>query len=142
MKFCQKPFLVLAIFVIANSQVFAQTLYQDPIKIQAYVTNPAQAIKQSLPRYTWELESEQGNNLIAKLNYKDYLIRVNITYDTAKIDITALSQERINCVVTKREKCEVEQGHIDRWRSNLRRSITKTIHDIAIEDAYTQTSKQ
>ncbi|BFM10520.1 hypothetical protein R50072_06730 [Simiduia litorea] len=135
--------LVAMVGLLSLSQpTLAQTLYQDPIKIQAYVTDPAAMIKKGMQQYDWIVESEEAGNVIAKLVYKDYELRVGISYNATQIDTTLLTQQRINCVVAKREKCEIKQGYIDRWRSNLRRGITKAIHELAIADAYAKLSDE
>lgn len=128
--------VLMTLTLLLSHQTLAYTLYEDPIHIQNYVTDPASAVKAGMQQYGWSVETEADNSLIAKLDYKDYKIRVAINYDASTINITSLSQERTNCVVTKREKCEVNQSYIDRWRSNLRRGITKAIHDLAVADAY------
>ncbi|MDN3638640.1 hypothetical protein QWY82_07465 [Simiduia curdlanivorans] len=140
-NYCAILVAVVALFSLCQ-KALAHTLYQDPIKIQAYVTDPAAAIKKGMQQYDWLVESEDASGLIAKLVYKDYELRVAISYSATQIDVASLSEKRINCVVAKREKCEIEQAYIDRWRSNLRRGITKAIHDLAIADAYTKLAAQ
>jgi len=136
MKTYYAVLVAIAAMLSLSHKTLAHTQYQDPINIQAYVTDPAAIIKKGMQQYDWIVESESANSLIAKLVYKDYELRVEISYSPTQIDMASLSEKRINCVVEKREKCDVKQAYIDRWRSNLRRGITKAIHDLAITDAY------
>ncbi|WP_105201257.1 hypothetical protein [Pseudoalteromonas sp. T1lg10] len=122
------------------SQVQAETnqsftLYDDPLLLQPYVTEPAKVIKLGMNQYQWRSVNQTPDTIEAELDYKGYVLRVDIHYNSEKIWFEAISSVNNDC---KKPPCEVEQRHIDRWRTGLRRGIAKAITDLAVKDAYQQ----
>ncbi|MEM0514786.1 hypothetical protein WCN91_05005 [Pseudoalteromonas sp. YIC-827] len=111
------------------------TMYDDPLLIQPYVTEPAKVIKLGMNQYQWRGTEQTPGTIAAELDYKGYVLRVDIHYNSEKIWFEAISSVNNDC---KKPPCEVEQRHIDRWRTGLRRGIAKAITDLAVKDAYQQ----
>ncbi len=125
--------LTLGLGICATSHAY--TLYDDPFELQPYVSNPADIIKQGITSSKWQVANESPGKIEALWDHKGYRLVLNIHYDTSKIWFEAVSAENNGC---KKQPCEVEQRHVDRWRLDLRRWIAQKLTDEAIRDANRQ----
>lgn len=111
----------------------AHTLYSDPLQIQPYVSDPAKTIKTGMSKYQWQVESEEPGNILAVLNYKRYLVKVNVHYTQDKIWIEPLSA--VNNGPCKTSVCKVDEDTIERWHLGLYRGIAFAVTNDALRDA-------
>jgi len=109
-----------------------EVLLQKPIQYGDYITAPKIAVLKGMKRYSWtELEEGTGNSLIAQLLYKGYDIRVNITYANGQVLLSPVLAQRVNCS----RSCRVNENSRYGWTVNLRKSIAKELHVLAIRSA-------
>lgn len=109
----------------------AYTLYDDPIKLQAYVTEPRAVILDGMQRYGWVVKESSDGLILAHLNHKGYDLEVEIRYSPSLISVKQVYASSPGCS----GDCGIEEGLQARWRLNLRRGIMHAIHELALADA-------
>ena len=112
-----------------------RTLFNDTIEIQSYIKDPVLAIRTGMDRYKWRVKSQEKGKIRARLAENEREIILDITYSDKEINFTPVSDARIFCT-SQEDGCRVEEKYYRRWRLNLRKGITRALHEAAIKDAY------
>ena len=126
----------MALLVICNNAITADlsvdrdSLLQQPIFYGSYAPEPKLAVLDGMKRYGWSEFEVSGDSLVAQLLYKGYDIRVNITYGDGKVLLSPISAQRVGC----NRPCSVDKNKRYGWTVNLRKSIAKELHVMAIRD--------
>ena len=128
--------LRLALLALSCSFAFvakAQTLYSDPLQLQPYVTEPAKLIKAGMSQYQWQVESEQNGKIVALLDYKNHLVKVNVHYTAERIWLEPLSASYSGpCKIAV---CSPDEDSLTRWYLGLYRGIALAFTKEALRDA-------
>ncbi len=109
--------------------------FGDDIKIQRYVTDPEALIMSSLDRYGWLVKEKSDGKVTVVLNKNKSEIILDIIYDKKLIHVVPVS-DRVSDCNEGVDNCRVKKSSYARWRMNLRRSMLREIHELAIHDAY------
>ena len=125
--------------MLSTTSVNAYTLYNDPLQVQPYVEAPADVIKTGMTQYQWQVETEQPGKIVAVLDYKKHVLKVNVHYTAEKIWLEQVSA--VNNGPCKTKTCKLDDDAVERWHLGLYRGIALALTKEALRDASTQAYK-
>jgi hypothetical protein len=123
--------LILMSCITLSAQAYS--LYRDPLHIQPYIGDPTELIKAGMAQYQWQVESEEAGKIVAVLDYKQHILKVNVYYSAEKIWLEPLSA--VNNGRCKKSPCKVDSDAVERWHLGLYRGIAHAFTKAALRDA-------
>ena len=132
--------LVLIIFIALPSSAFAwlredRTLFDDPIYFQLDDVDIGNAIQEGMDRHGWRVQNRVDGSITAYLYEQGNEISVKIDYTPTQVNFVPLLNRRYGCEGSE-PACAIEDELYNRWRLNLRRGISRALHEAAINTAY------
>ena len=120
--------ILIGLSLVSRVQTQGLHIYQDPIPLGSYVSDYDGMLDKAVARNHWVFERE-GDKRFARLNYKTYLINVELVESDKGIAVTLLDAKREGCT----KNCDVDMRKVDGWLVKLRRAIAYDL-TLAVRD--------
>ena len=131
--------IALAIYFGCNMPSYANELqyYQDAIPYGSYVKELDSTLSKAVERNHWLYSKDEGGIRYANLDYKTYIIKVELVIENDSVAIKLLDAQRPDC---GKRSCKVDMDKVEGWIVKLRRNIafdiTKLVRDDAIRRGF------
>ncbi|QDF74501.1 MULTISPECIES: hypothetical protein [Shewanella] len=122
--------MLLTLSLISPLQAEGLHIYQDPIPLGSYVSDYDDMLDKAVARNHWVFE-RQADKRFARLNYKTYLINVELVESDKGIAVTLLDAKREGCT----KSCDVDMKKVTGWLVKLRRAIAYELTLLVRDDA-------